>query len=200
LLSSGTHVGHNRTVATDRFSDTHSEPGQKPEMINSAQRQAEASRLDGYLDALASVDGRFREFVMSAVLLKLGERGAEEVVAEHLAGSEHHNFEIVRLTRGERWTEVEQFLRENLLTRPLGTMGIDQLQGLEETRNELAFQATDMVMFLSPNHSPQGILHLVLSEREAISSVGCAIEFEEDVLLIQRTHWRSAAQAGVTVA
>jgi len=164
-------------------------------MTNSTLRQAEASRLDGYLDALASIDGRFRQFVMSAVLLELGERDAEEVVAEHFTGSEHHNFEVVKMTRGERWTEVEQFLRQNLLTKPLGMTDIVQDDGLVKTRDELAFQATDMVMFLSSNHSPQGILHLVLSEQKAISSVGCVIQYEEDLLLIQRTHWRSDGQA-----
>ena len=33
------------------------------------ERQEIAARLDGYLDALASVDGRFREHVMGALLL-----------------------------------------------------------------------------------------------------------------------------------
>ena len=165
-------------------------------MTTSTQRQAYASRLDGYLDALASIDGRFREFVMSVVLLDLGGRDAEAVVAEHVTGSEHHNFQVVKMTRGERWTEVEQFLRQNLLTKPLGIEDIAREAGLEKTRGELAFQATDMVMFLSPNHSPQGILHLVLSEQNAVSSVGCAIQYEQDVLLIQRTHWRSVGQAG----
>ena len=164
-------------------------------MTTSTQRQANASRLDGYLDALAFVDGRFREFVMSAVLLDLGGRGAEEVVAEHVAGSEHHTFQVVKMTRGERWTEVEQFLRQNLLIKPLGMTDIALEDGLEKIRDELAFQATDMVMFLSPNHSPQGIVHLVLSEQKAISSVGCAIQYEEDVLFIQRTHWRAVGQA-----
>jgi hypothetical protein len=133
---------------------------------------------------------------MSAVLLDLGGRNAEEVVTEHLAGSEHHNFEIAEMTRGERWTEVEQFLRRNLLTKPLGMMDVDRESSLENTRDELAFQATDMVMFLSPNHAPRGILHLRLSEPKAISSVGCVVQYEEDLLLIQRTHWRAFGQAG----
>ena len=75
-------------------------------MTSSPQRQSEASRLDGYLDALASVDGRFREFVMSAVLLDLDGRDAEEVVAQHIVSSEHHNFEVLEMTRGERWTRL----------------------------------------------------------------------------------------------
>lgn len=82
------------------------------------------------------------------------------------------------------------------MTKPLGITDIAREDGLERTRDELAFQATDMVMFLSPHHSPQGIIHLVLSEQKAISCVGCAIQYEEDVLLIQRTHWRSVGQAG----
>ena len=165
-------------------------------MTSSTDRQAEASRLDGYLDALASTDGRFREFVMSAVLLDLSGRNAEEVVAEHLTGSEHHNFEIAEITRGERWTEVEQLLRRNLLTKPLGMEDVDRESSLERTRDELVFQATDMVMFLSPNHAPRGILHLRPGEPKAISSVGCVIQYEEDLRLIQRTHWRSFGQAG----
>jgi len=72
----------------------------------------------------------------------------------------------------------------------------DQEDRLGKTRDELAFQATDMVMFLSSSHSPQGILNLVLSEQKAISSVGCVIQYEEDLLLIQRTHWRSDGRAG----
>ena len=165
-------------------------------MTISTQRQANASRLDGYLDALASIDGRFRDFVMSAVLLDLGGREAEEVVAAHVAGSEFHNFEVVKVTRGARWTEVEHFLRQNLLTEPLGMTNIPREDGLGKTRDELAFQATDMVMFLSPNHAPQGIFHFVLSEQKALSSVGCAIQYEEDVLFIQRTHWQRVGQAG----
>ena len=80
--------------------------------------------------------------------------------------------------------QVEQFLRLNLLAKPLGMTDIARQDGLEKTRDELAFQAAEMVMFLSPNHSPRGILHMVLSEQKAISSVGCAIQYEEDILLI----------------
>ena len=154
------------------------------------ERQEIAARLDGYLDALASVDGRFREYVMGALLLDLAGRSAESVLTDHFRSSEHHSFAIESMTRGESWTEVEEFLRRNMLSAPI--FGANDLAGsdLEKTRSELAFQASDMVMFLSPGQSPRGIHHLVLTDDKALSSVGCAVEYEGDVLLIQRTHWR----------
>lgn len=155
-----------------------------------AERQEAAARLDGYLDALASVDGGFREYVMSAVLLDLAGRNTDAVLAEHFESSEHHSFEIASMTRGESWTEVEGFLRRNLLTAPV-FRGSDACgSNLETTRDELAFQASDMVMFLSPGHRPLGIHHLVLTESKALTSVGCAVEYESDLLLVTRTHWR----------
>lgn len=155
-----------------------------------AERQEIAARLDGYLDALASVDGRFREYVMGALLLGLAGRSAEGALAEHFGSGEHHRFEIASVTRGDSWTEVEQFLRRNVLEAPVYRADEAGDADLEQTRGELAFQASDMVMFLSPEHRPQGIYHLVLTESKALSSVGCAIEYETDLLLITRTHWR----------
>lgn len=156
-----------------------------------AERQEITARLDGYLDALASVDGRFREYVMGALLLDLAGRSAEAVLAEHFMPNEHHCFEIASMTRGERWTEVEGFLRRNVLVTPAFFAGGACDGDLAKSRSELAFQATDMVMLLSPDHRPQAIYHLVLAESKALSSVGCAVEYEADLLLITRTHWRS---------
>ena len=147
------------------------------------ERQEIAARLDGYLDALASVDGRFREHVMGAQLLDLAGRSPESVLADHFRSNEHHSFAIASMTRGESWTEVEAFLRQNVLRAPV--FGVDDADGrdLEKTRFELAFQASDMVMFLSPSQSPRGIHHLVLTESKALSCVGCAVEYESDLTL-----------------
>jgi hypothetical protein len=85
------------------------------------------------------------------------------------------------MTRGESWTEVEAFLRQNVLKAPI--FGVDDAGGrdLEKIRFELAFQASDMVMFLSPSQSPRGIHHLVLTESKALSSVGCAVGYPPEV-------------------
>jgi len=155
-----------------------------------AERKEIAARLDGYLDALASVDGRFREYVMGAQLLDVTGRSVEVVLAEHFRSNVHHSFEIASMTRGERWTEVEGFIRRNALVAPVFQASEACDGDLAKTRYELAFQASDMVMFLSPDHRPQAIHHLVLTERKALSSVGCAVEYETDLLLITRTHWR----------
>ncbi len=165
-------------------------PEQGLACVTPTERQEIAARLDGYLDALASVDGRFREYVMGALLLDLAGRSVASALAGHFGSSEHHRFAITSMIRGESWTEIEDFLRQNVLSAPAFRADDRASADLEKTRGELAFQASDMVMFLSPEQSPRGIHHLVLTEDTALSSVGCAVEYENDLLLIQRTHWR----------
>ena len=159
------------------------------------ERRAQVSRLDGYLEALASIDGSFRDYVMGAVLLELREREVEAVVAEHLSRSEFHSFRVLSVSKGNSWVEVEQFLRGNLLKEPFGTAEVAPLSVIEKVRDELAFQASDMVMFLSATHTPLGIYHLTVAEAKAISVTGCAVLYENDLLLIVRTHWRSKGRS-----
>lgn len=155
-------------------------------------RQYLVGRLAGYLDAVASVDGKFREYVASAALLEVGSDGIESVVRASLAGW-YRQLTLVEFRQGDRWTEVEPFLKSLFLTQPFGETSIGQLPELLKRRSELAFQASDLIMFLARDYQPKGIVHLTMTNELAVAATGCVIEYEHDILLLVHVQWRSDA-------
>jgi len=157
--------------------------------LNKQDREKVVSRLEGYLDAATAVNGAFREFVMIVNLMDIPDGGIEEAIIEHVAEWEPHSFKLTSLSQGARWTDVERFLRGVLLSEPFGTENI-----IADRRFNLAWQATDMIMFLSPDHQPKCIYNFEMYEEKAASVVGRVIEYDDDLLLLTHIHWRADAK------
>ena len=155
-------------------------------------RQLLVARLAGYLDAVASSNGRFHEYVASVVLLNVEPEGIEATVRGNLA-KWHRKLELIAIRRGESWTEVEPFLRSVILTEPFGDASLGHLPQLAERRSRLAFQASDLIMLLAADQQPKGILHLAMTHELAVAAAGCAIEYEQDILFLVHVQWRSDA-------
>lgn len=97
---------------------------------------------------------------------------------------------LVELRRGTKWTEVEAYLRGLFLSEPFGEKSLSDLPQLSNRRVELAFQATDLVSSLAEDFQPKGIFHLVMTNEMAVVANGCAIEYDNDVLLLVNVQWR----------
>lgn len=153
------------------------------------ERQLLVARICGYLDAIASVNGQFREYVANATLLEIDADGIEKTVRSSL-NSRSLGLNLIEFKKGKNWTEAEPFLQKILLSEPFGEKYIGHLPQLPERRFELAFQLTDLIMFLAKDQEPKGIFHLVMENDMAIYASGCAVEYENDILLIVHIHWR----------
>ena len=158
----------------------------KSEVPSNNDRTQLVARLDGYLDAIASTNGLFRDYVMGAALLDTQEQGIEAAVQAYLSNY-YHPTALVAMHQGAKWTEVERYLFDIMLSEPFGLKELNK-SAVSRTRHELAFQATDMIMFLAENHKPKGIYHLVMAQENAESATGCVIAYEQDCLLVTHVH------------
>lgn len=125
---------------------------------------------------------------MHAVLLEVDEQGIEFVVRDSLS-KWPRQLALVEFRRGKKWTEVEPFLRDVFLTEPFGDASIGKLKEVSKRKIELAFQATDLVMFLARDFQPKKIYHLTMTHELAVTAAGCVIEYDHDVLLIVHVKW-----------
>lgn len=148
-----------------------------------------AARLDGYLDAVASIDGAFRDVRMSAALIDLEGMIPEVAVANQLA-KWARPAQLLSFSSGHDWIEAERLLNRLFLFQPFGKESLGDCESVIATRFELAFQATDMIMFLAADHAPRGLCHYTMTNEHMISGVGCAIRYEGDLLVINHVRWR----------
>lgn len=151
------------------------------------------ARLDGYLEAATAVNGTHnghQDFVMSAGLLELHGLGAEEVLTRHLGDNGYRQITVSPKTK---WTEVERYLNDSLLSSPFGMTDLSELKPVGQARSGLAWQAADKAMFLAPQQQPLGAYRLTMTRERAISVTGCAVLYEHDLLLLVQVHWQREA-------
>ncbi|WP_255991982.1 hypothetical protein [Chitinolyticbacter albus] len=150
------------------------------------------ARLDGYLDAAASVNGEFRDFVASAQLIPKNGYNVTQMLQHFVASWEPaHACKIVSLSDAHKWTAIESFLEQALLTCPFNEPSMARSLHVQERRFELAFQASDMVMFLSPNHKPTACYRAELVSKLVHTAQICVVEYESDYLVLTNIHWRT---------
>ena len=156
-------------------------------------RQYLLARLAGFLHAAAAIDGTFRDCAITVDLVARHGRNVPAIAADWLAESEARRFRLNGVSEPQRWSAVEGFLRDLLLAEPFGIPRGQQPEEVAAARRELAWQAADLVMFLSPDHDP-GDFHLLEVEEDKASSIAaCAVCYEEDVLFIRHIRWRREA-------
>lgn len=150
------------------------------------QRRTLLASLDGYLDAIASMQGRYRDHVMNACLLQKRGRTAEPTLRAALA--KQPDTRIVSISPPARWMEVERYMREECLQAPFSTPAHDFGDTLANTRDTLAFKVSDLVMFLAPRMEPGDLWRVELSHPHAARCTGCLIDYRSDVLWIMSRH------------
>lgn len=156
------------------------------DIINNERRNL-AFKLNGFLDALAMLDdSSLGHFTMSATLIQLGNSSVEQVILQHLVNMK---LQPSSFQKGSRWTEVEAFFKEVLLSSPFGKENLTTEDAVKATKRRVAFKAADLVMFLDPNQNPRGIYYLNISNSTTVIAKACAVLYESDVLLISHYRW-----------
>jgi hypothetical protein len=166
-----------------RLSMTRWNPGKQ-------QRRALLASLDGYLDAIASMQGRYRDHVMQACLLPKHDHTPELALQAALAAEP--DTRIVSISAPVCWTDVERYLCGEFLQAPLSKPARDFGDTLTDTRKVLAFKAADLVMFLAPRMEPGELWRVELSHPKADRYTGCLIDYRSDVLWIMSRHHATA--------
>ncbi len=156
------------------------------------QRHTLLASIDGYLDAIASMQGRYREHVMNACLLQKRGRSPERTLRMALAKCE--GTRIVSISAPAHWANVEHYLREEFLQAPLSKPAQDFCDALIDARRMLAFRVTDLIMFLAPRMEPGNLWQVELSHRHASRYNGCLIDYPSDVLWIISRHQQTSLQ------
>lgn len=154
------------------------------------QRRTLLASIEGYLDAIASMQGRYRDHVMNACLLQKRGRTPERTLRAALASWE--GTRIVSFSAPTCWTDVEHYLRKEFLQAPLSKPAQDFGDALIDARRVLAFRVSDLVMFLAPRMEPGDLWRVELSHPHANRYTGCLIEYGGDVLWISSQHRRRA--------
>jgi hypothetical protein len=174
-------LGHRR--ARIRLSMTHWHPGKQ-------QRRILLASLNGSLDAIASMQGRYRDHMMHAGLLPKRGRTPELVLRAELAAEP--DTRVVSISAPAHWTDVEHYLRDEFLQAPFSKPAHDFDETLADTRKTLAFKASDLVMFLAPGMEPGDLWRAELSHPHANRYTGCLIDYDGDILWLWSLHRHQA--------
>lgn len=156
------------------------------------QRRILLASLNAYLDAIASMQGRYRDHIMSARLLPKRGRTPELVLRDALATE--LDIRIVSISPPARWTDVEHYLHWEFLQAPFSKPAHDFDETLADTRKTLAFKASDLVMFLAPRMEPGGLWRVELWHVHASRYSGCLIDYPGDMLWITSWHRHASLQ------
>jgi hypothetical protein len=117
-------------------------------ILNYHKLKEQVARLDGYLDAVASISGKaFRYFQAGACLLEL-ENEQVDLVDFVKAQHSSERFKEWQFTSAEsiNWLHIERNLfQKNLLTQPFGFSEMSELRPVAERRYEVAWQATEIL-------------------------------------------------------
>ncbi len=135
------------------------------------------------------MDGAFRDVRMSAQLVGLDGVSPEAAITKHLAGWARPT-QLATFSTGRSWVEAERLLKKLFLNEPFGQASLAANTTVVATKFELAFQATDMIMFLAKDHEPKSIYHFTMANAHLISGTGCAIQYDSDLLVINHVRWR----------
>jgi hypothetical protein len=154
------------------------------------QRRILLASLNAYLDAITSVQGRYRDHMMSARLLPKRGRTPELVLRDALAAE--RDTRIVSISPPARWTDVEHYLHGEFLQAPFSKPAHDFDETLADTRKTLAFKASDLVMFLAPRMEPGDLWRVELSDLHASRYTGCLIDCGGEMLWLWSFHRRLA--------
>lgn len=156
------------------------------------QRRILLASLNGFLDATASMQGRYRDQLMHACLLPKRGRTPELVLRAALAVEPETR--IVSISAAAHWTDIEHYLRAEFLQAPFSKVEHDFDDALTSARRVLAFRATDLVMFLAPRMAPGDLWRVELSHPHAKRYSGCLIDYRSDVLWIMSRHQSASLQ------
>ena len=156
------------------------------------ERRRIVSELNGYLDAISAIDGRYHQHKMGARLIRKRGRNAEQALQQDL-DLIHSEDRIITVSAPARWTDVEFYLRHAFLQTPLAKPWEEFDSALTDARRVLAFRTSDLVMFLARDMRPGNLWHVELSHPDASSFSGCLIDYPRDALWI--TSWRRDSPA-----
>lgn len=156
------------------------------------ERHRIVSELNGYLDTISAIDGRYRQHRMSARLIRKRGCSAEQALRQDLDLIDSES-RILGVSAPARWTDVESYFRREFLQTPLAKPAEDFDSALPDARNVLAFRTSDLVMFLARDMNPGNLWHVELSHPNASSLSGCLIDYHRDALWI--TSWRRDSSA-----
>ena len=156
--------------------------------MNEHQRERDymVSYLDGYLSAAADVNGAVQEFSMGATLIPLNAANIEAALTRY---AENLGWRLTSVTKGARWTEIETWLQTRLLSVPFGANDPQIGESVGDAKRYLAWKATDVAMFLSPEHNPGEIHYLSMERGDAVMMEGCCISYDNDLLVITSVHF-----------
>lgn len=154
------------------------------------QRRILLASLNGFLDATASIQGRYRDQRMHACLLPKRGRTPERLLRAALAAEP--DTRIVSISAAAHWTDVEHYLRAEFLQTPFSTQAGRFDETLAETRKALAFKASDLVMFLAPRMEPGDLWRVELSDLHASRYTGCLLDCGGEMLWLWSFHRRKA--------
>lgn len=143
------------------------------------------SGLDGHLDAIASMNGRYRDHMMNAQLIQKRGLTAEQALRRALSES---GTRVVSISGPNHWTGIEYYFRREFLSKPFDTTPEAFDKTLSDTRHVLAFRCTDLVSFLAKDFEPGALFHVELGDPGIVRYTGCLIEYERDAVWITSRH------------
>jgi hypothetical protein len=153
-------------------------------------RRIQYAALAGYLDALGSIDGRFRDFAFGTRLIDLRnvEIGIEGAVRADLQ-KPPKAIAVTDFSSADGMSAFGAFLRSALLTRPFGNPGGRSDPKVWHTIHELEFQIHQRVRDLAADYEPGAVYRMQLAHPRAESASGCVIEVDHDALVIYHVEW-----------
>lgn len=159
------------------------------------------ARLDGYLDAVASVNGRFREYVMSATLLTAATDGRDiqtQITDELATWASDEHPDRISISAWEvvpNWVRIERaFFNPLFITYPFGQAVGGELLEVGRTRFELAWQATEMLGWLSlpgADRAEFAAYRAQLAHPRALDAQAFVMHADQHLVLIFYVHWRT---------
>jgi hypothetical protein len=165
--------------------------------------QLRVARLQGYLDAVAAMDGQYGEHSIAVTLLERDEDDWQvaSLLSKNLRGWEGWHWAIDKVEPLARWSLIErEFFPHIMLSCPFDEDGLAAAPRVASRRYELAWQATDQLMFVLGDVAGDKQIpsfRIGLSEPNVVYSEGYAFMLRQALLFVHYIqHQRRAGESG----
>ena len=110
------------------------------------------ARLDGYLEAVSSISGQFRDFVFRAYSVSFNGTDVKRSIEDDLDKNPFRVWKIEQFRPIENWiTEIQLTFEKWFLKYPFSGNFDNLNNNYEQTKTELIYRAIDQIESLLPN-------------------------------------------------
>ncbi len=143
------------------------------------------ARLDGYLEAISSMSGQFRDFVFRAYSVSFNGTDVKRSIEDDLEKNPFRVWKIEQFRPIENWiTEIQLTFEKWFLKHPFSGNFDNLNNNYEHTKTELIFRALDQIESLLPNNIEIDIFRFSTDSHDVKESEWYAFRLRNSIVVI----------------